>query len=84
MAGDTLKACEAVFQLRDAIAVSLRVRKGMELNEIVILERANNMAMALVEQFEIRKRDDETDDTAIGTIRPPEETAEELARRLIK
>lgn len=42
--------------VRDAIATGLRVRKGMELNELTILERANNMALALCEQFDIRPR----------------------------
>lgn len=45
--------------VRDAIATGLRVRKGLELNELTILERSNNLALALCEQFDIRPRIDE-------------------------
>ena len=45
--------------VRDALAAILRVRKGAELNELVIMERSSNGAMWLCEQFDIRPRVEE-------------------------
>ena len=47
---------QLTLAVRDAIAAGLRVRAGAELTPAVIQERAANMAIALREQFDVRRR----------------------------
>ena len=47
---------QLTLAVRDAIAIGLKVRAGTELTPAVIQERAANMAIALREQFEMRRR----------------------------
>lgn len=50
-----------LLALRDEIAAGLRVRAAHELTELVIVERAANLAIRLAERFEIRDRPLEPD-----------------------
>jgi hypothetical protein len=74
-----------MLQARDIIYDSLLVREGALITPMVARERANNIAMALIELLEPRGT------VVSGTIEPGavpraevEETTEEMAERLIK
>lgn len=61
---------QLTMAVRDAIAAGLRVRRGAELNELLIFERANNIAVALCEQFNIRRRHEDDVPTPVDFSDP--------------